>query len=83
MKIFSWVACAALTAPLWGAIPAHPGMLNYVEGQASINSEPVNSRSVGSVDVERDQVLQTGQGNAGLRKTACIVSMPITLKWRL
>ncbi len=69
MKIFNWVACAALTVPLWGAIPAHPGMLNYVEGQASINNEPVNSRSIGSVDVERDQILQTGQGKAEILLT--------------
>jgi len=69
MKIFSWVACAAFAAPLWGAIPAHPGMLNYMEGQASINGEPVNSRSVGSMDVERGQVLQTGQGKAEILLT--------------
>ncbi len=43
---------------------AVPGTLNYVEGQVSVAGQPVTSRSVGSVQMEPNQVLETGQGRA-------------------
>jgi hypothetical protein len=43
-----------------------PGALNYVEGQVSIAGQPVTSRSVGSVQLEPNQVIQTGRGRAEL-----------------
>jgi hypothetical protein len=67
--ILSVCAAVLISAPLWGAIPAHPGMLNYVEGQASINGQPVSSKSVGSADVEQGQVLETGKGKAEILLT--------------
>lgn len=60
---------AVLSAPAWGAIPAHPGMLNYVEGQAAINGQPVTMKSVGSAEVEQGQVLETQQGKAEILLT--------------
>jgi hypothetical protein len=58
-----------LCAPAWGAVPAHPGMLNYVEGQASIDGRQVSSKSVGSVDVEQGQTIETGKGKAEILLT--------------
>lgn len=69
---------ALISAPTWGvlsagvlsagilsaAIPAHPGMLNYVEGQASINGQPVTSKQVGTAEVEQGQTIETGSGKA-------------------
>lgn len=55
---------AIISVPAWGAIPAHPGMLNYVEGQASINGQPVTSKQVGVAEVEQGQTIQTGAGKA-------------------
>ena len=51
------------------ATPAHPGMLNYVEGQAAINGQPVTMKSVGSAEVEQGQVLETQRGKAEILLT--------------
>jgi hypothetical protein len=67
--ILSGLFAAVLSAPAWGAIPAHPGMLNYVEGQASIDGRTVGAKSVGSVDVEQGQTLETGKGKAEILLT--------------
>ncbi len=53
----------------WGAIPAHPGMLNYVEGQTRINGQAVTARNVGTADVGEGQVIETGQGKAEILLT--------------
>jgi hypothetical protein len=53
----------------WAAIPAHPGMLNYVEGQAQINHRVVTSRNVGAADVPEGQVIETGAGKAEILLT--------------
>jgi FecR protein len=55
---------AVLSAPAWGANPALPGTLNYVEGQASIGEQDLNSKSVGSVDLQAGQTLTTETGKA-------------------
>lgn len=63
---------AVLILPLSLAIAAGsavPGALNYVEGQVTVAGQPVTSRSVGSVQLEPNQVLQTGQGRAELLLT--------------
>jgi hypothetical protein len=56
-------------APAIAASSAVPGALNYVEGQVSIAGQPVTSQAVGSVQLEPNQVLQTGQGRAELLLT--------------
>ncbi|HTW65256.1 MAG TPA: hypothetical protein VME17_11595 [Bryobacteraceae bacterium] len=43
---------------------AVPGTVNYVEGQVSVAGQPVTSRAVGSVQIQPNQVLETGQGRA-------------------
>ena len=55
---------ALISAPVWGAVPAHPGMVNYIEGQASINGQTVTSKQVGTVEVEQGQTISTGAGKA-------------------
>src|ERR1700735_288014 len=42
----------------------NPGALNYIEGQASIGSEVVNSKAIGSANLQPGQSLNTGNGKA-------------------
>jgi len=42
--------------------PPPPGTLNYVEGQASIGTQALDSKSVGSTDLQRGQSLTTADG---------------------
>jgi hypothetical protein len=63
---------AVLILPLSSVIAAGsavPGALNYVEGQVTVAGQPVTSRSVGSVQLEPNQVLQTVRGRAELLLT--------------
>jgi hypothetical protein len=56
---------AVLILPLASAIAAGsavPGALNYVEGQVNVAGQPVTPQSVGLVQLEPNQVLQTGRG---------------------
>jgi FecR protein len=71
-----WIAtfflAAVLSVPTWAdnpATPAMPGTLNYVEGQANIGNETLNSKSVGSVDLHTGQTLTTGNGKAEILLT--------------
>ena len=48
---------------------AVPGSLNYVEGQVTVAGQPVTSKSVGAVQLEPNQVIQTGQGRAEILLT--------------
>ena len=66
-KALSWtLSLAALCATAFGqnANQAGPGTLNYVEGQASIEGAPLNSKSVGNTTLEAGQVLATANGRA-------------------
>ena len=58
-----------VAAPALAAIPAHPGMLNYVEGQARVNERAVTSASVGTIDIADGQVIETGNGKAEILLT--------------
>ena len=55
---------AILSAPAWGATPALPGTVNYVEGQVSIGNENLNAKSVGSTSLEAGQTISTETGKA-------------------
>jgi hypothetical protein len=48
---------------------AQPGALNYVEGQARIGNQVVNSKSVGSTTLNQGEVLSTTDGRAELLLT--------------
>ena len=67
--IASFFLAAILTAPAWGATPALPGTINYVEGQASIGSQALNAKSIGSTTLEAGQSLTTGTGKAEILMT--------------
>ncbi len=60
----NFALAALVSAPAWGAIPAHPGMVNYVDGQASVNGLPITSKQVGTAEVEQGQTIETGVGKA-------------------
>jgi hypothetical protein len=67
-------AMAALFAPALFALdsqvapaPANtavPGTLNYIEGSATLNGQPLNQYSVGNAVLEPDQVISTTTGHA-------------------
>jgi hypothetical protein len=58
-----------LVLPAAAASNATPGMLNYVEGQVTVAGQMVTSHSVGMVQLEANQVLETGQGRAEILLT--------------
>jgi len=68
----SWFLAALLSVPAWGANAdynnrrqtAMPGTLNYVEGEASVGDQSLDSKSVGSATLQDGQVLETGNGKA-------------------
>jgi hypothetical protein len=65
----SFVILLAAAASALAAIPAHPGMLNYVEGQARIAGQTVTSSNVGAANVAEGQVIETGTGRAEILLT--------------
>src|SRR5271170_3247139 len=70
MRAFKMLMAAVVfAAPIVASTPAHPGMLNYVEGQANIDGRPVTNQSVGTADVREGRVLETGQGKAEILLT--------------
>ena len=58
------VALLGLALPALGAIAAHPGTINYVEGSVSINGETVAPSSIGSAELTAGAVLKTDNGKA-------------------
>jgi hypothetical protein len=58
------LSLATLCAPAFGANPARPGTINYVEGSALVAGEPVTQKSVGTLALDPGQVLSTQQGKA-------------------
>src|SRR5215470_3828898 len=62
---------ATLFAPLYGqsANPVRPGTLNYVEGAATLNGQPLTENAVGSAELRSGQTLETGEGRAELLLT--------------
>ncbi len=74
MALGSSVLAALLAVPTWGSEAANtrtamPGTLNYVEGQASIGDQTLNSQAVGNASLDNGQVLQTGNGKAEILLT--------------
>jgi hypothetical protein len=63
------LAFALLAIPAAAASSAIPGTLNYVEGQVAVAGQTVTPGSVGSVQVQPNQVLETQQGRAEMLLT--------------
>ena len=62
-------AAILIVFPAAAASSAIPGTLNYVEGQVAVAGQNVTSHSVGSVQLQPNQVLETGQGRAEILLT--------------
>jgi len=60
---------ALLAAPAWCSVTAQPGTVNYVEGQAAINGQPLSEKSVGSARLAAGQTLSTENGRAEILLT--------------
>ena len=58
------LSLATLCAPAFGANPARPGTINYIEGSALVAGQPVSQKSVGTLTLDPGQVLSTEQGHA-------------------
>jgi hypothetical protein len=77
--IASVFLAAALSVPAWGAdpaqtanakaIPARPGSLNYVEGQASIEGHGLGPEAIGKTELKPGQSLETQTGKVELLLT--------------
>ena len=65
----AFLLAAILSAPAWGATPALPGTLNYVEGQAAVGNQALNAKSVGTVNLQTGQTLTTETGKAEILLT--------------
>lgn len=57
----------------WSQTPAahsaRPGSINYVEGQASIGTSPLNVSSIGTVELDRNQFVTTQAGKVEILLT--------------
>src|SRR5260370_23107628 len=69
IAIAGFILVAALSAPAFGANPARPGSINYVEGQASISGQPLDSKAIGSAELQPGQSLDTQTGKAEILLT--------------
>jgi hypothetical protein len=71
--IGGFLLASALAVPARGDTPpqgtAVPGTVNYVEGQVSIGSQQLNSKSIGSETLEPGQSITTRSGKAELLLT--------------
>src|SRR5258708_25616531 len=78
--IASVFQAAALSVPAWGAdpaqtanakaIPARPGRLNWVEGQAFIEGQNLGPEAIGKTELHPGQSLETKAGKVELLLTA-------------
>src|SRR5579872_3598744 len=59
---------AAVSTPVWADTPARPGTVNYVEGQAAMNGQSLDAKSVGT-EMSQGQSLTTLSGKAEILLT--------------
>jgi FecR protein len=64
---------AVLSIPARAAIPPAPGVVNYIEGAASIDGQPITSKDIGRAEVKQNQSLATGQGKVEMLLTPGVV----------
>ena len=58
-----------LCTPTFGAEPAHPGTVNYVEGAVFVEGQQLTDKDVGSTSLDRGEVLSTRAGKAEILLT--------------
>lgn len=74
LKVFAvFILAVLLSASSWAspsaANTALPGTLNYVEGQAALGKQPVDSSQIGNLTLKDGQSLTTNQGKAEILLT--------------
>src|ERR1700678_2117710 len=66
--LLGFFLAAILSAPAWADVTsaktAVPGTLNYVEGRSSIGNQALNSKSMGTAELQPGQSLVTEKGKA-------------------
>jgi hypothetical protein len=64
--VWQWGLAAVLagSTAVYGAIPAAPGVLNFLEGQTQLNGEKLSEASVGSAQMQDGNTLTTTDGRA-------------------
>jgi FecR-like protein len=71
--IAGFFLAAILFAPAWADVTspgaAVPGSLNYVEGKVSIGNQPLDSKSIGTAQLQSGQSLTTENGKAEILLT--------------
>ena len=55
--------------PNQNALPPRPGAVNYVEGHATFQGQPLDPKSVGSIELDRGQTVSTQAGKVELLLT--------------
>src|SRR5260370_9607289 len=71
VRLAGWLAVLtlAVSGAARAAIPPAPGVVNYIEGSASIDGQSVTSKDIGRAQVNQNQILATGQGKAEMLLT--------------
>ncbi len=69
LKTIALLGIGLLCAPAFGANPARPGTVNYVEGSAFLDGQLLTHQSVGSAYLNPGEVLSTTAGKAEILLT--------------
>lgn len=69
LKTIALIGIGVLSVPAFGANPAHPGTVNYVEGAAFLEGKQLNENSVGTAGLDIGEVLSTKAGKAEILLT--------------
>jgi hypothetical protein len=69
LKAIALLGIGVLCTPAFGANPARPGTVNYIEGAASLDGKQLNQQDVGKAALDAGQALTTGQGKAEILLT--------------
>src|ERR1700682_6672145 len=73
LSALTTLTLAVLSIPARAAIPPAPGVVNYIEGAASIDGQAITSKDIGQVEVRQNQTLVTGQGKVEMLLTPGVV----------
>lgn len=58
------VGAGMFCAPAFGANPARPGTVNYIEGEVHLGGQALSAHDVGSIDLHAGEVISTQKGRA-------------------
>ncbi len=69
VKLIVLLAIGAMSGSAFGAVPARPGAVNYIEGAAYLDGKQLNSHDVGTATMNAGDELTTQQGRAEILLT--------------